>query len=139
EDRAVRREARRQVAEREGHVAVAPGVFPERRRIDLEFDEVADRGEGVAEEEASALEGAEQVADHREAATLDAGEVEGGAAGPVDATVDGRGFEIRIDLLLDADELTGSLQVGDTCTETAIAHDNAAVGGDVGCGLLGYR
>ena len=94
------------------------------------------RREGVAEQEARALEGAEEVADHREGAALDAGEVERGAARLVDAPLNLGHFEVGIDFRLDADELAGALQIGDTGAEVAVAHrsftcsvENLASGG----------
>ena len=48
-------DAARHEATGAGHVAVAPRLFPERGRIDLQFDQMANGGERVAEEEAGAL------------------------------------------------------------------------------------
>src|SRR5579872_5360597 len=80
------------------------------------------RSQGVAEEEARALDGAEEVARHQEAAALDAGEQQGGAARLVDAPVDLRGLQVRVDFLLDPDELPRPPQVGQALPKTAVAH-----------------
>ena len=83
---------------------------------------MADGVERVAKQEARPLEGAEQVADHGKAAALDAGEVHRRPAGLVDAALDLGRFQVRIDLLLDAHQLAGALQVVDAFAEVAIAH-----------------
>src|SRR5207249_3189887 len=66
---------------------------------------------------------AEQVAHHREAAALDAGEQQGRPARLVDAAVDLGRLQIGVDLLPDADQLPRPLQVGDAFLKTAITHD----------------
>jgi len=57
-----------------------------------------DRREGVAEQEASALQGTEQIAEQREAGALDAGEEQGRPTAAVDAALDRPDFESRLDL-----------------------------------------
>src|SRR6516162_3798634 len=52
-------ELRSKVPESARHVAIAPGIFPERLRIDLELDQMSDGLKGVPEEKARALERAE--------------------------------------------------------------------------------
>ena len=79
--------------------------------------------EHVAEQEARPLQGAEQVADQRKRAALDAAIQDGRALGLIDAPLNLGGFEIRIDFLVDAHELPGALEVGHTFTQAAIAHD----------------
>src|SRR5216683_3921469 len=105
EDRAVRDSLGPQMPKRTWHVTKTEGIFPERSLVDLEFDQVADGAEGVAEEVARALHRAEEIADHRKAATLDALEVKRRPARLVNTPVDGGGFQVRVDLLLDAHEL----------------------------------
>ena len=72
---------------------------------------MADRLERVAEEEAGPLQGSEQVADHREAAALDAREEEGRAPGAIDAPLDLGHLEIRVDQGVDAHEVLMAFQV----------------------------
>src|SRR5262249_47204331 len=111
-----------QVPERPGHVAVAPRPPPERGRVHLQLDEMADRFERVAEEVADALHRPEQVADHREAAALDAGEVDGRPLGLVDAALDPGRLQVRVALGLQADEPAGPLQVVQALSQGAVAH-----------------
>src|SRR5262249_14928048 len=85
-------------------------------------DEAVGGGEGVAEEEAGALQGAEQVADHREGATPHPGEVEGRPPRLVDPAGDRGHLQAGVDLLLDADQLPGPLHGGDTVSKVAVAH-----------------
>ena len=79
--------------------------------------------QAVAEHEAGAVHRAEQVADHREAATLDAREEQRGAAGGADAALDFGDFEAGIDFGFDANELSAALQIVDTFAQCAIAHE----------------
>ena len=114
--------------ERARHIAVAPGILPEVRRIDLQLDQLPHGVERVAEEKARALEGAEQVADHRKAAALDAGEEQRRPARLVDAPLDLGRFEVRIDLVVDAHELAGPFEIGDTCTQAGVTHESIRFG-----------
>src|SRR5438105_3583323 len=107
---------------RSRHITVAPRMLPECGRVDLQFDQVPHGVVAVAEQEARALDGAEQVADHREVAALDALEEQGRPAGRVHAPVDRRGFEVRVDLDPDTDELARPLQVGDTGSQAGVSH-----------------
>src|SRR5579871_4294846 len=102
------------------HIAIAPRPLPERGGIDLQLHQVGDRLEGVAEQETGPLQGAEQVAYHREGTALDTDEIKGRSAGLVDAPVDGRGLQVRVDLLLDADQLGSALQIGEALAKAAI-------------------
>ena len=83
---------------------------------------MADGGERVAEEEPRPLDGAEQVADHREGATLDALEQQRRPGGLVDAPLDFGHFQARVDFLADPDQPAGAFQVGDTLVQGAMAH-----------------
>src|SRR6266545_4841506 len=111
---------RPQVPERPGHAAIAPRTPPEGRRIDLQLDEAAHGIEGIAEKVARPFEGAEQVAYHRKAAALDAGEENGGALRLVDAPLDLGGLQVGVDLDVEAHEPAGSLQVEDAFAQTAV-------------------
>ena len=91
----------------------ATGCSQNAAGIDLQLDQLPDGVERVAEQEPGPLERAEQVADHREAAALDAREQNGRPAGLVDAALDLGRFQVGVDLRVDADELPGPLQVGD--------------------------
>ena len=108
-----------------GDIAVS-GVTGERivieGRIKLQLDEMADGFERVAEQETAAFEGAEQVADHRESAALDAREEQGGALGLVDAALDLRHLEMRIDLGVDADEMPMAFEVADAILQAGVSH-----------------
>ena len=87
---------------------------------------MADRIERVAEQETATVEGAEEVADHRESAALDAREEQGGALSLVDATLDLGHLEMRIDLDVDADEMAMTLEVADAVLQAGVTHSVAA-------------
>ena len=72
----------------QGYARVAQRVFPSRARIGPHLDEAADPIQTVAKDEARAVHGPEQVADHGKAATLDPHEVESRAAGAEHAALD---------------------------------------------------
>ena|SRR5438552_805564 len=78
------------------------------------------RVERIAEEKARAFQRAEQIADHWKPAALDAGIKDRWSAGLIDAPLDLRRLQLRIDLLRDADELSRSLQVGHAGAEAAV-------------------
>src|SRR5262249_39103362 len=98
----------------------------------------ADRVEGVAEEVAGPGQGAEQVAQHREAAALEAREVNRRAVRLVDAPLDLGRFEVRVDLDVEPDELAGAFQVGEAVSKVAVAHARSAVPGGVVGKVRGY-
>jgi hypothetical protein len=79
--------------------------------VDLEFDELADAVQAIAEHEAGAVDRAEQVRDHREAAALHSREGERGSAGGVDAALNLGDFQAGVDLGIDSDELAMSLKI----------------------------
>src|SRR5262249_15735172 len=64
-----------------GNAAITPRIFPERRRIDLQFNQPANGIQSVAEEEASAIERAKEITDHRKSAAFDPREIKCGTAG----------------------------------------------------------
>ena len=82
-----------------------------------------DAFEAVAEHEAGAVDRAEQVRHHREAAALHAREEQRGAAGGADAALNLGDFEPGIDFGLDANELLAALEIVDTFAKRAIAHE----------------
>src|SRR5262249_55130560 len=84
--------------------------------------EVADGGERIAEQVARAGERAEQIADHGKPAALDVGKVNGRPLDLENPPVDSGRFQVGVDFLLDTDELSGSLQVGDALAEAAVTH-----------------
>jgi hypothetical protein len=104
------------------HIAVAPGLLPEMGRVDLELYKVSNCIEHVAEKKTRALQRAKEVTDHGEAATLDARVIDGRPLGLIDAALDLGSFEVGVDFLLDAHELTGALQILHAKPQTAVAH-----------------
>src|SRR5438128_2149629 len=115
-------ELRPHVPERARHVAIAPRILPKTRGIDLQLHEMPYGIEHVAKEKPCPLDGAKKVADHRKPATLDAAVEESRPARGVDAPLNFRRFEIRIDLVIETDQLPRPLQIGDTFAETAVTH-----------------
>ena len=91
-------------------------------RVDLQPDELSDRGERVAEQEAGPVGGAEQVADRRERTPLEPLEQHGRAPRPVQSSLDFGQLEIWVDLVADADEAAVPLQVGDALAEVEVSH-----------------
>jgi len=65
----------------------------------------------VAKDEARALDGAKEVARHGEAAAAHLGEIQRRSARAKDAAVDLGHFKIRVDLALDAQQMTGLRQI----------------------------
>ncbi len=102
-----------QSQERARRAAVSPGVAGKRARIDLELDQPAYRFERVAKQEPGPVERAEQVAHDRERRPLDPAKQDGRSPGLIDPSLDGGDLEIRVDLLVDDDELLVSFQVAD--------------------------
>ena len=96
-------------------------------RLDLQLDQLSDGVERVAKQEAGAVEGAEQVGQHREGGALDLAEQEGGTAGLVNPALDGGDFEIRVDRLADLDKLAVRGQVGDAVGEVSVAHERVFI------------
>src|SRR5262249_31376742 len=95
---------------------------PEGARVDLQLDQVPHRFQSIAEEETCPLDGAEKIADHRKATALHAREENGRATRLVDAPVDVRGFQVRIDLRIDANQLPAPLEISDAGTKRWISH-----------------
>jgi hypothetical protein len=82
--------------------------------VDLQVDEFSDSFQAVAEHEASAVDGAEEVRDHGEAAALHAREEQRRAAAGVDTALDLGDFEMGVDFSVDANELLAALEIVDT-------------------------
>jgi hypothetical protein len=101
--------------------------------IDLEFDEPPDALEAVAKHEPGAIDRAEQVRDHWEAATLHAREQQGGSASSVDSALDFGNFEMGINFGFDANELFGALKIVDTFVKRAVAHEEILATEDTAC------
>jgi hypothetical protein len=102
EERPARDLARPRAPEGQRHARIAQRRPPWRGGIHAQLDEAADALERVTEDVACALDGAVEVAHHREAAAADAREVERGAVGAEDAAMDLGHLEIGVDLRLDA-------------------------------------
>src|SRR5262245_48852122 len=115
-------ETRQGAGERARHVAVAPRPLPKSHRIDFEFHKVADGCQSVTKEKPRAFECAEKVADHGKVATLDAGEEQSRPAGLINPALDLGHLEVRVNLLVDADQSAGAFQVGDARAEVAVSH-----------------
>src|SRR5262249_24521391 len=124
EDGAGRHELGAKMPERAWYIAITPGILPEVVRIDLQFDEMPDGFEAIAEQEARALEGAEEIADHRKAAALDAREEQCGTLGLVDAALDLGRLEMRIDFVGDAEELPRAFEIAHTFLQAGVTHMN---------------
>src|SRR5262249_22484644 len=122
EHRSGAHELRPHVPQHARYVAIAPRVLPESGRIDLEFHEMAHGIQRIAKQESGPRDRAEQIAAHREAAALDARVEDGRPAGAVDAPLNLRRLEIWIDLVVQADELSGALEINETFAEAAIGH-----------------
>ena len=82
-----------------GQAPIAPGPACRGARVHLQLDQPANRIKGIAEEEPGPIDRPEQVGHQGESGPLDPGEIERRAARLVDPPLDGRGFEMRIDLL----------------------------------------
>src|SRR5262245_2880893 len=104
------------------HGAVAPGPFPKGGRIDLEFDEMPDGLQRVTKKEPRTLQRAEEVADHGKGATFHPFKENRRSACLIDTPVNLGCFQIRIDLLLNAHQMAGALEVGNASTEIGITH-----------------
>ena len=111
-----------QPPERRGHAAVSPGVLAEPARINLELDQPAHRLERIAKQELRPVERAEQVAQDRERRPLGAAKEQGRAPRLINPPLDRGDFQIRVDLLVDDDELPGCFQVADAFRQRSIAH-----------------
>ena len=97
-------------------------MLPEGGGIHLEFHEVPDSRQHVAEQETCPFDGPEQVTDQRKATTLDPAVIDGRSARLIDTPLDLGRFEVGIDFRVNAHELTGSLEIGHTILQVAIAH-----------------
>src|SRR6185369_2396970 len=102
------------------HVTKPPWISPETGRVDLQFNEVANDVDAIAEKVASARERAEEIADHRKPATFWSGKKYGRTAGSIDAALDFGHFQPWIDFGVDADELTGRLEIAHAFAQAAI-------------------
>ena len=113
---------RQQPPERARHAAISPGVLGQRARINLELDQPAHRLERVAKQELRPVERAEQVAQERERRPLGPAEQQGRSARLIDPPLDGGDLQVRVDLLVDDDELLLSFQVADAFRQRSITH-----------------
>src|SRR5579875_3575282 len=93
------------VQQRPWNIPIAPRIFPKCAGIDLQLDEVPHGSQRIAEQVTDALGCAEQVAHHRKGTVLDPIEQQGRPADLIYTPMDLGHFQIRIDLVLDAEEL----------------------------------
>src|SRR5207248_8611936 len=70
-NRATSNELGPQPPEQEWQIAIAPRPLEEQSGVGLQFDQLANRFEGITKEKARPLGSAEQVRDHREGRPLD--------------------------------------------------------------------
>ncbi len=77
--------------------------------IDLERDQPFEPGQRVAEQIADPFDGAEQIAEHRKAAAPHIGEQDGRPARAEHTTLDLRRFKVRIDRMIDRNQLARPL------------------------------
>ncbi len=107
---------------RRRNLAIAPRPFQGESRINLEFDKSADMSQSVAEQESRARFRSEEIADHRKPAAADARIKDGRPPALIDAPLDFRRFEMGIDLVFDANQLSAPFQVADAFGEVSVAH-----------------
>ena len=88
---------------RERHSAIAPGVFNGGIGRDLEFDQMLHGFEGVPKQKTSSRKRAVQVAEHRKLAAFDSPQQNRGTPDLVKPALEGGGFEIRVNLVVDLD------------------------------------
>jgi hypothetical protein len=92
------------------------------QRVPAQFQQGFHARQGTAEEEAGALARAIEIGQAGKSATLHPREQQGRSAGPVDAPLDFRHFQMGIDFLLHAAELAGAGEVIDGGLQGGIGH-----------------
>ena len=122
QNRAVADPFRPGVAQRPGRVEKQPRAMEQIGRVHAQADQPLDQRQRIAEQEPHPLDRPEEVADHREGAPLDLGEVDGRPSGGKHPALDFSRLEVRVDRLIDAYELAGGLQVLDALAEVSVAH-----------------
>ena len=91
-------------------------------RIDLQGNQAADRLQRVAKQVLHPLHAAKQVGQHGKQAAVGIGEQHCRPAGTEQPPLDLGHFQIRIDRLLDVDQMAGGLQVQDAISQATISH-----------------
>jgi hypothetical protein len=84
---------------------------------------------GRLQNAAGSVERAEQVAGHRKPAALDPGKIKRRSSGLIYPPMYRRSFKVRINLLLNAHELSGPLQIVQALAETAVRHGDSVGAG----------
>jgi hypothetical protein len=88
----------------------------------LELDKPANGIERVAKQETGPIDRPKKVADDRKGRTFDLPEQHRWSAGLANPPLDGPNLEMRVNLLVDDNELTGCLQVSYALRERSISH-----------------
>ncbi len=94
-------------------------------RIDLQGDQPADGVQRVAEDVAHPLHRAEEVGEHGKLAVLGGGEQDGRPAGAKQPPLDFGHLQVRINRLVDDDQLPPGPQVQNAVAKSSIAHNDA--------------
>jgi hypothetical protein len=105
---------------------VAQRTFPERCRIHLQLHQPAHALQRVTKHVSRALQGAEQVAAHREAAALHPGEVQRRSPGPEHSTVNLRRLQVGVHLGVDAHQVSGAREIVEALGERGVGHAEAS-------------
>jgi hypothetical protein len=100
----------------------AQRVLRQRDRVVLQFDQPLDPLQRVAEEEAGAVQRAEQVGDRGEPRAAHPGEEQRRPARLEDAQVDGGHLQVRVDLVVDAQQVAVALEVLDAGAQARVSH-----------------
>jgi hypothetical protein len=103
-------------------MTISPWPAKSEGGVNLELDEALHLVERVAKEKPGALGRAEQIRYHGEIGSPDMREEEGRPTRAVDAAMDGRGLKVRIDLVLNSDNLPCPRKIGNTGLQVSVAH-----------------
>jgi hypothetical protein len=91
--------------------------------INLQLDQAPDRIQGIPKQKPGSFDGTKQVGHHRETATFDTSEQQGGAACLINSPLNLGGFEARIDLGIDPDEMMMPFEIENSFLKAAITHN----------------
>jgi hypothetical protein len=104
-----------------------PGTPPGIGGVGLDADDPLHRLEGIPEEEAGALQSAEEIGDRLEAGALHVLEEKRGRSRLVGPALDFRHLEERIDLLAHAHQVPVALEVQEGLPQASVAHSSSGI------------